>query len=559
MSLISAVKKNPDRWVGIPALLILVAVHGYWLRMCQKWLDQSLLKAVAAQNPDMYPPPVPWGYSEVVWMPACLAVSLLLFFLCYRLLLLLKISKLLATAICVMTFLVTVTANIPSAHYLAAKRQALIAFLILSAAALWYFRDRLKDCYNLLNSDGFAWRGALVLVAISTIQRLIEMKAAIQWLADDPLTFHQRALSLAIHGSLPDSTFSPAMSFYLGFFYRVFGVGFYLPKLVLIALAIPSLLLLYRVVVRHYGGPIVGLLTLAAYLLNSQYVAFSNGFWNENLFVLSVPPFLYLLHSIQEESELRQRIISGFVLGALAYLMTLMRSWMPAVLLVCLAAVFFSGRNSKDLLNRASVTAVPLLVFSLLSLGYSFLQSELSDGQRYVTSNFALIVVAGNNPFAHGSWTNHINTYARSIGLEGKPMNEVLPHLIEYCIANPTHLLLMFLKKALIWFWGGANPKYFSGYYISPNTLAAYYWRMVWFFLSVAGFYSMWKKNMRLPLFFYLSMTIVFIAMIVEHRFLILGFPLQAIAVAVLLSDILKTFVTSRITLSEKVESTAEN
>jgi hypothetical protein len=87
-------------------------------------------------------------------------------------------------------------------------------------------------------------------------------------------------------------------------------------------------------------------------------------------------------------------------------------------------------------------------------------------------------------------------------------------------------------KKLLMWFWGAPHPKYMGGYYLMPLALAAYYFRILFFFLAAYGFVRLLREKRPLPLLIYAVLTLVFSVLMVEHRFALIGFIPQSIAVA---------------------------
>lgn len=528
------------------ALVILVSIslHLLWIDQVQRWLNQSMPMSLFEAASSWYPPPLPWVYMATAWMPLCFGLSIGIVWLTFWLLNRLSNDVQLSFLLSILLLVLAVTLKIPKSDYYVGRRVFMAVAFIAVFAVVWFRRSQLSIAYQWLKQPTNSNVVAYVLIGLSIIQRCISLYVRPDILAvgDDPLYYHNSAVAFAQEDILPGSYFSPGLSYYLGIFYKVFGVKILSAQISLIALSIFSLTILYRVVKRYYGGPLVGVMTLLVFNLHSQYIASASQFLNDHCFMLLLPIFLWLVHRITELSKFGLSIIIlSISLGFFLFVMSLFRSWAPILLIVLFIMPVLMNHKLSSLFSSQNlfICILPFIIFVISSFGYKTLTKE-NQSTVATTSNLATIIIQGNNPYSQGAYSRHLQTYTQELGLEND-INKVLPILWQYCIDHPFHLPTVFAKKAVLWFWGAGNPKYFGGYYLAPLSLAAYYLRIFWFLLSMAGFYLLAKDKNYVPTLFYLAMSATFILLFLEHRFLLVSLPIQAIAIGYFVDRLLTT------------------
>ncbi|MBW7858119.1 MAG: hypothetical protein H3C43_07500 [Leptonema sp. (in: Bacteria)] len=220
--------------------------------------------------------------------------------------------------------------------------------------------------------------GSLCIIGLTLIQRCISLYVRPDILAedDDPLNYHNSAVAFAQHNVLPGSYFSPGLSYYLGIFYKVFGIKIISAQISLIVLSIISLTILYWVLKRYYGGSLVGVITLLVFNLHSQYIASASQFLNNHFFMLLLPIFLWLVHRISELSKFGLSIIIlSISLGFFLFVMSLFRSWAPILLVVLFIMPFLLRYkfNSFFGFQNLFLTILPFIIFIICSFGYKSL------------------------------------------------------------------------------------------------------------------------------------------------------------------------------------------
>lgn len=531
---------------SLSALVILVSIslHLLWIDQVQRWLNQSMPMSLFEAASAWYPTPLPWVYIATAWMPLCFGLSVGIVWLTFLFLNRLSNDVRLSFLLSILLLLLAVTVKIPKSDYYVGRRVFMAVAFIAVFAVAWFSRSKLSIAYQWLKQPKNANVVAYILIGLSIIQRLISLYVRPDILAegDDPLYYHNSAVALAKQGILPGSYFSPGLPYYLGIFYKVFGVKILSAQISLIVLSTISLIILYRVVKRYYGGPLVGVITLLVFNLHSQYIASASQFLNDHFFMLLLPIFLWLIHRITELSKFGLSIIIlSISLGFFLFVMSLFRSWAPILLVVLFIMPFFLRYKFSSFFGFQNLFLIilPFIIFVICSFGYKNLTKE-NQSTVATTSNLATIIIQGNNPYSQGAYSRHLQTYTRELGLEND-INKVLPILWQYCIDHPFHLPTVFSKKAVLWFWGAGNPKYFGGYYLAPLSLAAYYLRIFWFLLSIAGFYLLAQDKKYVPTLLYFAMSVTFILLFLEHRFLLVSLPIQAIAIGYFVDKLLTT------------------
>lgn len=527
------------KWtLSITLLIAWIVLHSVWLKKVQSWLNPSYGEMLQALTP--LPPPMPWVYHPVLWLPFCLAVSMILVSVLFFLLRRAGLQRNETFILSFLGFCLSLLLAVPHSHYVPAKRAVIGIALIIVAYWLIARPAEIKNVVHRLYDPKQARLFAIALIFVSIAQRFIAMFMQQQIFVegDDPHIYHSSAQDI-LKGGWPHPIFSPGMSFYLAGVYAVFGVREWVPAVIMIVASGPALYALYRTVVQYYGGPLVGIFTILLFNLNSQYVAMSNHFWNENVFILLMPFALYFFHrSFDSGVDLRSRFLHAIVLGIFLGLMTLFRSWTPALVVALAVMIIFSYRSVSvaESLRRIAFLAVSVLFMAAITGGYIYLRSEYSGYRGYISSNTLDVFIVGNNPYSQGSFTRHFYTFARDLGLsvESKEFQQAV---LRYNVYHPLHFLTMLGKKLLMWFWGAPHPKYMGGYYLMPLALAAYYFRILFFFLAAYGFVRLLREKRPLPLLIYAVLTLVFSVLMVEHRFALIGFIPQSIAVAWVLAS----------------------
>lgn len=527
------------KWtLSITLLIAWIVSHSIWLKKVQSWLSPSYGEMLQALTP--LPPPLHWVYHPVLWLPLCLVVSVILVSVLAFLLRKTGLQPNEVLVLSVLGFGLSLLLAIPNSHYIPAKRAVVGIAMVLFAYSLIVRPTEIKNVVRRLDDPKQARLLAIVLIFVSIAQRFIAMYMQPQVLVegDDPHIYHSYA-QLILNGGWPHPFFSPGMPFFLATVYGIFGVHDWIPAAIMISGSGPALYWLYRTVSMYYGGPLVGVFVVLLFNLNSQYVAMSNHFWNENVFILLLPFALYSFHrSLDPGVDLRSRFLHAIVLGFFLGLMTLFRSWTPALVAALTAMIIFSYRSVSvaESLRRIAFLAVSVLFMAAITGGYIYLRSEYSGYRGYISSNALDIFVQGNNPYSQGSFTRHFYTFARDLGLsvESKEFQQAV---VRYNVDHPLHFLTMVAKKMLMWFWGAPHPKYMGGYYIMPMSLLAYYVRILFFFLAAYGFVRLLREKRPLPVLIYAVLTLVFSVLMVEHRFALIGFVPQSIAVARVLAS----------------------
>ena len=534
-------------WTGrVVAIVIAFVTHAIFLKQVQKWLNPSYLEMMQASVSP--PPPMPWVYHPVLWLPLCFALSIFFVVLCAIMLQRLKLSKSDAWFISFAAFSIALLSQIPASHYLPAKRWVMIGAVVVVTFSFLQYRQHILRWLQKVNPDHAVWG----LIAISVTQRLIALYAQpLEFVeGDDPLTYHDNALYI-LNGGWPNGFFSPGLPFFLAAIYSIFGVHPKVAVLVIIALSALSLFFLYRTVANYYNHFWAGLLSVAVFLLNSQYVAMSNHFWSDNVYMLLLPIALFLFYRMIELIEYIEHtdgrlsfvrlifVVAG--LGVLLAAMTLFRSWTPALVVGFGMALFFE-RHKQQRLRPFIALMVAASIMIVLVQSYTAFRAHALGQEGYVSSNAGFIFVVGNNPYSQGSFTPHFRTYENEVRAID-PSADLAKLVFHYNLDHPLHFATMLGKKLLLWFWGAPHPKYTGPYYLMPLTLVAYYLRIGWCLLSFAGFWSMTKKRQFLPLFLYLILTSIFGFFFVDHRFVLIGFVLQSIAIGSLLGPMLQRWI----------------
>jgi hypothetical protein len=211
--------------------------------------------------------------------------------------------------------------------------------------------------------------------------------------------------------------------------------------------------------------------------------------------------------------------------------LTLLRSWFPVIAFIWLIYLFYKifyyqTNISKKILQF--LTVIFLYVFFLFSYNYHFSKNN----KGVVTSNSAINLLIGNNPYSQGTYTRHWVTFTRDYNID-VTKNDFMKKVIEINLENPMLIASNTSKKLLLWFFSAGGPRPISPYYQHPLLIPQYFYRITVFLFLLFGIRTLYKyKKGSIIIFLYFIIFSIHMVYFADYRFTLTAMPFQAIIVS---------------------------